>query len=91
MNKVTLNTPQPRLAAQLRRLRPGELSSPFFVAEWLLLVQMISCRPAQLDEKIENILLDQALESFLQFGSERLAIELTENKASNSTYHATSS
>ena len=73
LNKLTLNTPQPKLAARLKRLNAGDISTPFNVAEWILIIEMISTRPAQLDLEIEQTLLDYALQKFLIFGSKKLA------------------
>ena len=73
LNKLTLNMPQPQLAARLKRMNPNELSMPFPVAEWLVIVEMVSTRPAKLDDQITSALLDKAFEKFLLHGSRRLA------------------
>lgn len=72
-NKLTLDKPQAQLSARLKRLSPGELSKPFVIAEWILLVKMVSSRPATLDEHISEALLQRALDKFLHFGATRLA------------------
>ena len=84
LNKLMLNIPQPQLTERLKRMNPGELSLPFIVAEWVLIVEMKSTKPATLDADIEKILIDKALDRFLRFGVTRIADSLCEPVNSDS-------
>ncbi len=82
-NQMTLNMPQPKLSARLKALRPGELSLPFIVAEWVLIIEMKSTKPAELNDEISNLLIERAMDKFIKFGSRKIGEALCELQGSN--------
>ena len=61
-----LSIPHPILAAQLRLLKPGQLSPPLQIANWFIIVRLEKYFPAQLDEKMRIRSLDELYESWIQ-------------------------
>ncbi len=61
-----LSVPHPILAAQLRSLKPGQLSLPLQIANWFIIVRLEKYFPAQLDEKMRMRSIDELYESWIQ-------------------------
>ena len=49
----------------LRSLRPGELSAPFQIGEWHLLMRLEQLKPARFDESMREEMQQEALDAFL--------------------------
>lgn len=63
---VELGTPHPKLAQMLSTSQPGQLWPPTRLEEWLVIVRLEKCLPAQLDEPMRRHLLNRLFESWLQ-------------------------
>ena len=61
-----LSIPHPILAAQLRSLKPGQLSPPLQIANWFIIVRLEKYFPAQLDERMRMRSIDELYESWIQ-------------------------
>lgn len=63
---VELGTPHPKLAQMLSSSQPSQLWPPTRLEEWLVIVRLEKCIPAQLDEPMRRHLLNRLFESWLQ-------------------------
>ncbi len=56
----------PQMAQVLRSLRPGQIHRPCQIGEWFVLLRLEQLTPARFDDQMEQMLLKQKLEDFLQ-------------------------
>jgi len=61
-----LSTPHPALAQVLLQSKPGQVSPPTRVGEWIVLVRLEQFMPAQLDDAMRQRLLNELFERWLQ-------------------------
>lgn len=61
-----LSIPHPILAAQLRSLKPGQLSPPLQIANWFIIVRLEKYFSAKLDERMRMRSIDELYESWIQ-------------------------
>jgi parvulin-like peptidyl-prolyl isomerase len=69
---ATLNTPHPAIAHQLLHSQPGEVSPPFTIGQWTVIVRLEEQIPAQLDDAMQQRLLDELFDQWLQGESDRV-------------------
>ncbi|MEM9215949.1 MAG: peptidylprolyl isomerase [Cyanobacteria bacterium P01_F01_bin.150] len=63
---VELNVPHPALANLLSRSKPGELSPPTRVGEWMVIVRLERFIPCQMDDAMRRRLLDEQFNTWLR-------------------------
>ncbi len=63
---ATLNTPHPAIAQRLATLQPGELSPPFQVGQWVVIVRLEKLIAAQFDQAMQQRLLTELFEQWVQ-------------------------
>lgn len=63
---VELNVPHPALANLLSRSKPGELSPPTRVGEWMVIVRLERFIPCQMDDTMRRRLLDEQFNTWLR-------------------------
>ena len=63
---VELSVPHPALANLLSRSKPGELSPPTRVGEWMVIVRLERFIPCQMDDAMRQRLLDEQFKRWLQ-------------------------
>lgn len=63
---VPINQPHPSIGKLLSVSKPGQLWSPFNLAEWFLILRLEKFLPVQLDEPIRHRLMDELFEKWLQ-------------------------
>ncbi|NEQ68830.1 MAG: peptidylprolyl isomerase [Symploca sp. SIO2D2] len=63
---VELTQPHPALAKILRLSKPGQLSPPTRLGEWLVIVRLEELIPAQLDDAMRQRLLNDCFNSWLK-------------------------
>lgn len=56
----------PKLSHMLRISQPGQVSPPFRVDQWVVIVRLERYLPAQFDEKLRQRLIDEKYESWMQ-------------------------
>ncbi len=61
-----LSIPHPTLAQKIRSLKPGRLSPPLQVADWIVIVKLEKYFPAQLDEKMRARLIEELHDRWIQ-------------------------
>lgn len=77
----------PELAALLRALRPGQIHPPRTIGGWHVLLRLEQLTPARFDEPMQELLLEQQLDQFLQ---ERVRRRLAGETPEPLDYHAES-
>jgi parvulin-like peptidyl-prolyl isomerase len=63
---VPLNKLPPAMAERLRNCRPQQMHPPFLLEEWFVILRLEKFVPAQFDESMQQLLLNQLFEEFLQ-------------------------
>ncbi len=66
LGPVELTVPHPILANLLIASQPGQLLPPTRLGEWFVIVRLEKSLPAQLDEAMQQRLLDELFENWLQ-------------------------
>ncbi|MBO3462274.1 peptidylprolyl isomerase [Aetokthonos hydrillicola Thurmond2011] len=66
LGPVELGTPHPMLANLLASSQPGQLLPPTRLAEWIVIVRLEKFFPAMLDESIQQRLINELFENWLQ-------------------------
>lgn len=56
----------PKLSNMLRISQPGQVSPPFRVDQWVVIVRLERYLPAQFDQKLRQRLIDEKFESWMQ-------------------------
>ncbi|NMG06713.1 peptidylprolyl isomerase [Brasilonema sp. UFV-L1] len=63
---VELGVPHPVLANMLASVQPGQLLPPTSLGDWIVVVRLEKQLPAQLDEEMQQRLLNELFENWLQ-------------------------
>lgn len=63
---ATLSTPHPAIAQRLVKMQPGDLSPPFQVEQWVVMVRLEKLIVAEFDEAMRQRLLTELFEQWIQ-------------------------
>jgi len=77
----------PELRTKLRAMAPGEISAPWVLGEWNILLRLEQLKPARLDDETRKSLLGEQLEAFLNDRIDRI---LQGDSLDPLTFHADS-
>ena len=80
IQKMRLNSASPQLVEKLRSKDPGHLIPPFRLNEWYIMIEIIDSYSAKLDNKVEDMLIEEAFNSFLTYASNKLIQKLIQAK-----------
>ena len=64
------------IKARLTSMKPGQLSRPFEIPDWFIMIELLDLKTSILDEKVKEALIEQRLVSFLKFGAIKVAASL---------------
>ena len=78
MNKVN-----PSIRGRLNSMKPGQLSKPFKIPDWLIITELLDLKTSILDETVEKVLIKERLVSFLKFAAIKVTSTL-QTKSTNS-------
>ena len=66
MGPLAIGTLQPKeIRDRLRALAPGELTPPWTIGEWHIIIRLEQLTPARFDEATRQTLLDEEMNNFL--------------------------
>lgn len=63
---VPLSQPHPTIQQILYVSQPGQIWKPHLIADWYVIIRLEQLLPAQLDENMQQYLLDELLEAWIQ-------------------------
>ncbi len=66
LGPVSLSQPHPIIQKILSVSKPGQLWEPRLIADWFVIIRLEKFMPAQLDETVQQRLLDELLEVWIQ-------------------------
>lgn len=74
--KQSINQVNPSIRGKLNSMKPGQLSRPFKIPDWLIMIELLDLKTSILDETVKEVLIKERLVSFLKFAAIKVTSKL---------------